>query len=308
MKTQLFNASSLEKRVEEIMRDLHQINDSEIKHHEIKLTAATRIEFKLVQSIVKSIKMKHAASNSHVVKIERQDMTDDGVQECIRTALSEISHKIPKNPKFTRVGRGAFGVVYRAPAVVLDDDIKGHKLDLAIKLVDLSRLFRFYAPTEETKIKFWQREVELATRAGAHDIGPRVFSSTICDVDGLMMGVYVMDYINGMDMDEYLEVCSKRNSKRVLAMAREQLSKLHDIGIFHSDLNFGNILVETHGKTNQPTRVFIIDYGLAKTIENLRENELLHLNHDSDVNTDNDMCERIAAQLVEEGSFRRHKN
>ena len=289
---QLFDLTALEKRISFMLDQDNTYNtDNTVRN-------PTRIEVKMVELVVRSLKAMQATSGSHIIKIEAQDMNDDGIQECIRAALSEISHKLPKRLPKDQAGRGAFGVVYRIPAVALDDDVKGHKLDLAVKIVDLSSKWRW---SEEEMIKNWQKETEYATKAGALDIGPRMLSNAICVVDGAMLGVSVMEYVSGLDMYEYLDVCSKRNAKRALSMAREKMTKLHDAGIFHSDAHFGNMRVEMHGK-NQIKRVFIIDYGLSKTTDDFRSYDMEALNsYEKDIDG---LYVRIAARLLREGSFK----
>jgi len=144
-----------------------------------------------------------------------------------------------------KIGEGGMGVVYKAEDTRL-------RRTVALK---------FLRPqyTEDPKIKArFKREAEAAARLNHHNV------VTVFDVGEYDDRTYIaMEYIEG---DSLKDMISKKelSLKKIIEIAGqigEGLSKAHQSGIVHRDINPKNILIGSDG------RVKILDFGLAKLID-----------------------------------------
>lgn len=122
----------------------------------------------------------------------------------------------------------------------------------------------------------WYTEVEMATLAGEHGIGPKVHDSYICLQSRQPIGVIIMDYVPGITLEEWKNLGpSKKQLEATDEIIRKKLDALHDLGIFHKDLHDGNIIVVADSKKNVHgvKDAFILDYGFAKGRIQLIEND-----------------------------------
>lgn len=139
------------------------------------------------------------------------------------------------------IGRGAFGVVYRARDPVLDRIV-------AVKLV---------AVDDERAVEQFRREAQVAAKL-EHPNLLRIFE--VGSEDGRLF--LVSPYIEGGSLAERL----KRNGPnpidfdeavRIATDVGKGLSALHGEGIVHRDLKPSNILLDSQG------RAVVADFGLA---------------------------------------------
>lgn len=150
------------------------------------------------------------------------------------------------------IGRGGFGVVYRALQL-------GMQRDVAVKLLhpvgdDSTR--------EEMRERF-KREAMMARNLNhPHTIRQYDFGET---ENGLMF--LVLEYLEGKNLVEIIRSTGALGDKRTRKMARgalKSLSEAHAQGIVHRDLKPANIMLcEVYGESDY---VKVLDFGIAKTV------------------------------------------
>ena len=201
--------------------------------------------------------VRQSTNEQEVIKevAELLDAYDDAAEELeVASHLEAISRILDGHQELTDVDsldgyeiqgeihRGGQGVVYRAAQA-------GTKRLVALK-------FMHMGPYADDAVKRrFEREVELAGSL-RHPGIVRIFDS------GLASGqyFYVMDYIEGDRLDEY--VANKQLSTpeilNLFAGICDAVNYAHQRGVIHRDLKPSNILVDEEGQTH------IIDFGLAK--------------------------------------------
>ncbi|MEZ5943912.1 MAG: protein kinase [Planctomycetaceae bacterium] len=150
--------------------------------------------------------------------------------------------EIPGYQILGEIHRGGQGIVYRAIQ-------EGTKREVAIKFVRSGDF-----ADSATKRRF-EREVELS--GGLRHSGiVRIYDS------GLASGqyYYVMDYIEGSRLDEYVtqQSLTQRQILELFIPICSAINYAHQHGVIHRDLKPSNILVDSQGNPH------VVDFGLAK--------------------------------------------
>ncbi len=149
------------------------------------------------------------------------------------TILEEIDH-------------GGMGRIFKAHDKILN-------IDVALKMIHPELL------VNSNTIKRFKKETLLA-RQIAHDNIIRIHD--FGEIRGI--NFISMDYIEGKNLADYLQVFGKPSIDTSVEIAKQicrGLSAAHKKGIIHRDLKPSNIMIDKNG------RVFITDFGLARTLE-----------------------------------------
>lgn len=145
------------------------------------------------------------------------------------------------------IGRGGFGVVYRAYQMNMDREV-------AIKILPP----QFMAIPDV--VERFKREAKLASKLRHHN------SITIHDYgqqDNLLY--IVMELLEGEDLADILQVQKTIKPERIMHIAKQVLKSLaeaHDLGIIHRDLKPENIFLNKVG--DETDFVKVLDFGIAK--------------------------------------------
>jgi Kae1-associated kinase Bud32 len=91
-------------------------------------------------------------------------------------------------------------------------------------------------------------EVSILKKLEPFNISPKVFYYNLEE------GIIVMEYVDGIRLDHYLD---ERGEIKALRLLGEALARVHSLGISHNDLTTANVIY-SGGK------VKIIDFGLAR--------------------------------------------
>lgn len=146
------------------------------------------------------------------------------------------------------IGQGAFGVVFRAKQIELDEDV-------AIKILKPS-VFK-----QPRLLKRFEREVFVAKKL-RHPNTIRVIDTSSTD-EGLPF--YVMEFIRGRPLDELVDAEFGLTTKRthhIISQVLKGLNEAHSQGVVHRDLKPENILIcDIVGESDF---VKILDFGIAK--------------------------------------------
>lgn len=181
-------------------------------------------------------------------KMEKYDSKD------IATACLDLHSGKKSKSKSLNLGAGYFGGTFA---------------------IDSKRCLKMVKIDNQKDIDLFNQEVKMMRLAAAKapGVGPGVFDSFPClqEVSGELVGLIVMERIDGVDLREWLnktrrEGDKNENAKKVadkkISMVKERLEKaigkLHAAGIFHHDLHEGNVIVTSKGDMPR-----IIDFGFA---------------------------------------------
>ncbi len=171
------------------------------------------------------------------------------IQGRLLHASDEVSPEepldLPGYSQLTEIGRGGQGIIYRALQTTTGQEV-------AIKVL---REGRFDDAGERSR---FEREVRVLGRLRHPNIVP------IHDCGTSRGRVYfVMDFIEGLPLDRFLEKSSLSLRRRVELFATicDAVQAAHLQGVLHRDLKPSNIRVTQDGVP------YLLDFGLAKMLE-----------------------------------------
>ncbi|MDF1664130.1 MAG: protein kinase [Planctomycetota bacterium] len=157
-------------------------------------------------------------------------------------AIKEIASQLTEYEIISHIDEGGMGIVFKAMQRRL-------KRLVAIKLLKTGKF-----TVESRKQRFLFEAEACAALKHPHIV-------QIIEV-GEVSGnpYYVMDYVNGLPLDDYVAKndLSPKKITRVIAQVAEAVHHFHSRGILHRDLKPDNILIDENGEPK------IIDFGVAK--------------------------------------------
>jgi len=161
----------------------------------------------------------------------------------VGSVSSEPEIHIPGFQIKSELGRGAFGVVYRAYDEMLDRDVA-----IKVPLLNDSQLQKQYIDEARKAVKLEHPGIVQTYHVGVLESGqPFVIQKLI---EGVTLRTLVKERGGALSLGEALEVL------RPVCLA---LEAAHSIGLIHRDLKPENLLIDRSG------RPFVADFGLAVT-------------------------------------------
>ncbi len=170
---------------------------------------------------------------------------------CRAAYRQETGERFPRFPNYTilqEIGRGGFGVVYKAV----------HHAKERIEAIKV-----LYRETSQ-RSAYFENEVHLAARLSHPNI------ATLYEAHlRKHPAYYAMEYVPGEQLDEYVQHhgVSLEDRIRIFKQIADALEYAHQQGVVHRDLKPQNILVDGEGRPR------ILDFGIGKRVE-LGEDEL----------------------------------
>ena len=147
-----------------------------------------------------------------------------------------------------KLGEGGMGAVYEAKHVLL-------RRPTALKLLPVDKI-------GETTVARFEREVQ-ETSCLEHPNSVNIYDYGRTP-DGQFY--YVMEYLDGLGLNEVLEMTGPLEPARVVAIlsqAARALAEAHAKGLVHRDVKPSNIMLCNRGLV--PDTVKVLDFGLVKT-------------------------------------------
>lgn len=173
--------------------------------------------------------------------------------------MSGAANKIGRYEIQSKIGAGAYGVVYKAMDPVLDRVVAIKVPSMTLDDDELANLImEFY---REARIGAKFRHSNIVT---VYDLGCNEHGETQAN-DGLKLHYLVMEYVPGLTLKEYRAQEKDIPVKEILQIIFEcckALDYIHFHNIVHRDIKLGNIVVNPNYST-----VKIMDFGIADQVD-----------------------------------------
>ncbi len=173
-----------------------------------------------------------------------------------------------------QIGEGGMGRVYLA-----------HQIDLG-RMVVVKVMHDHIAADSKFRDRF-ERETFLMARF-QHPYAVTLYDASLNDPAGSCI---VMEYVKGGNLETLLEKVKKMTAPRVgriIGQLCEVLQAAHDEGIIHRDLKPANLMVIDPDTPKE--RIKVMDFGLAKTIEDCTSRKVTDTTIDFAVGTPAYIC------------------
>jgi tetratricopeptide (TPR) repeat protein/tRNA A-37 threonylcarbamoyl transferase component Bud32 len=189
---------------------------------------------------------------AHLVHRLEEDLRGIGrMQGIVKEHVQFFGREAPPDAiggyeRIAELGRGGFGVVYKAL------DRRGDRV-VAVKKLDLGAIHD--TRQREWRVSHFLREAELASRVN-HPCVAQIHAQDQDDDGNLLL---VMDYVEGEPLDARLRK-GPLTLPELFALARGvvgALQAVHGAGVLHRDLKPANVILEPDG------RPVIVDFGIA---------------------------------------------
>jgi len=220
-----------------------------------------------------------------------------GLRMVSYSEFAKCHEKVSKNAKV--LGEGAFG---KFISVSADPCIKGLPKGLERVGIKMEYIKEYYSPSQSAAGV--SNAAKIARKAATLEIGPQLYDIFIAkDAKGKVMIVKVSEIIDGKTWAD-TEWESPEKKHAAAKQLQESVNKMNEAGIIHHDLHSGNVMVSNSGK------VYIIDYDLAKFVQDEEKGQLYNFNNtfESEYNpsgpTSDDGVQYVYDKLIEEGSIK----
>jgi len=188
-----------------------------------------------------------------------QSLLFGAVAVLLSSAIARVTYRLRRTARevrrlgpytlVTRIGEGGMGTVYRARHALL-------RRPTAIKILKPER-------ATDVDLARFEREVQATSLlTSAHTISIFDYGRT---PDALFY--YVMEYIDGIDLEQLVQRDGPMPPGRVVAVlsqVSEALSEAHAAGLIHRDVKPANILLSVRG--GRPDFAKVADFGIAKDL------------------------------------------
>jgi serine/threonine-protein kinase len=169
--------------------------------------------------------------------------------------------KILNYQDFQQIGRGGFGIVYKAQEII-------SKKYVAIKVMLTEIPGQIISSEDEIMLRRFKEEIRLLsqlTTLNSSDNIVKIYDYTIGKYSNLSF--LIMEYCNGGNIADLIQQnnqLSIQDCLNIILQVLDGLSEIHRLGI-HRDIKPENILLNYNSQEqNQLPRAKLSDFGLAK--------------------------------------------
>lgn len=175
----------------------------------------------------------------------------------LQYARESVRKVIPSNNRKRSFCMGMFKDIRATDQGSFGKIFTGYKgtTKYAIKQVTLDP--SSYEDIGADRIKSELEVTELMSKKG---LGPKLYDSYVCKTMGKPHLYLVLEYYNRRSLSDYLQDGNILDEEQIGDISK-LIGKMHDLGVIHSDLHAGNILV--HQNPNGSLRFAIGDFGMA---------------------------------------------
>lgn len=207
-----------------------------------------------------------------VLNVSAQDpkyWKDAGIRMESPEEFASCVGKIKKDAKV--LGKGFYGTVYKVPTNSCIRNIPKKVTHVGVKMEILKPDYDANQTPERLK-----EVTEIARQAAEIKVGPALYDFFVTVAkDGTVQIVKIFQIIEGKSWadTEWATPAKKQASIEKLNIA---IHKMNHKGIIHHDLHSGNVMVTNSGE------VYIIDYDLARKVDNEESGLISEFNYASD--------------------------
>lgn len=177
-----------------------------------------------------------------------QDQQNLSISQQLKLSLQVGDHIDSRYLIEQEIGKGGMGVVYRAQDNLLSKAV-------AVKVMQIQQ--------DDQVSQRFKLEAKITTEL-AH---PNIVAVRAFGIDSVGRPYLVMDYLNGIPLNDWIKKNPAANGSLYLKLARQIASGMahaHQHQIIHRDLKASNIFITGSDTTNYEAK--ILDFGIAKLL------------------------------------------
>jgi predicted Ser/Thr protein kinase len=167
------------------------------------------------------------------------------------------------------LGKGFYGTVYKVPTNSCLKNIPKKVTHVGVKMEILKPDY----DVNQTPARL-KEVTEIARQAAEIKVGPELYDFFVTVAkDGTVQIIKIFQIIEGKS---WADTEWKTSAKKHAALEKLNIAihKMNHIGIIHHDLHSGNVMVSKSGE------VYIIDYDLARKVDNEESGLISEFNHE----------------------------
>lgn len=152
-------------------------------------------------------------------------------ENMISTTIDKFCDNIDILKTTTKIGKGAQGAVY-------EWCLSENNCNFVVKINEIES-------DKITKLTIaWEEEQQTSGILSQYNLSPQIYAMRYCPQDKIL--ITLMDKVQGNTVNYYMNEGRFKNSDMKLLI--EYIGKIHNLGLYHGDLNPGNIFYDKNNK------------------------------------------------------------
>jgi len=166
-------------------------------------------------------------------------------------------YQCEKQLTMTKIGKGAFGTVYKVPVKPCMKNIPSGVKVVAVKMEKMDNS-KFYKPRKLKTI------VDITKKAHEIGIGPALYDVFILKGPNFFSLIKVYEHIEGREWGNFT---SKKELNHAVVQLKQYIHTMNKAGIIHHDLHEGNVMISKD-------KLYIVDFDRANFYETEEEENI----------------------------------